>query len=84
MSNKNVSVYNIIQTTIKNNYGKKVNVTAEEHEYTGTIVGYDDICNIVLNPCTENLLLDTETPEKRELGKTIIRGSRISYIEPLD
>lgn len=56
-------------------------------ELEGTLKGYDDLVNLVLEDCTE-YLRDPEThmptDRTRKLGLAVIRGTQVSLVAPQD
>eukprot|EP00529_Nitzschia_sp_RCC80_P034982 CAMPEP_0113483444 /NCGR_PEP_ID=MMETSP0014_2-20120614/23436_1 /TAXON_ID=2857 /ORGANISM="Nitzschia sp." /LENGTH=112 /DNA_ID=CAMNT_0000376989 /DNA_START=93 /DNA_END=431 /DNA_ORIENTATION=+ /assembly_acc=CAM_ASM_000159 len=55
-------------------------------EMTGTLKGYDDLLNLVLDDCEEFLRDPTDhekiSDNKRKLGQVVIRGTQVSLISP--
>mmetsp|Transcript_108829 Transcript_108829/g.314261 ORF Transcript_108829/g.314261 Transcript_108829/m.314261 type:complete len:104 (+) Transcript_108829:94-405(+) len=57
-------------------------------ELQGTLRGYDELVNLVLDDCDE-FLRDPEDSEKitektRKLGMVVIRGTQVSLVSPQD
>jgi U6 snRNA-associated Sm-like protein LSm7 len=55
-------------------------------ELEGTLKGYDELVNLVLDDCDE-FLRDPEDPEKvtdntRKLGLVVVRGTQVSLVSP--
>ncbi|KAI9253010.1 hypothetical protein BY458DRAFT_352805 [Sporodiniella umbellata] len=56
-------------------------------EMIGTLKGYDPLLNLVLDNTTENkkdLEGESNTDNKRTLGLSVLRGTSIILISPLD
>ena len=51
-----------------------------DRKVTGTMRGYDQFLNIVLEDTTEDLKDD----EKKQIGMVVIRGNSIQMMEPLE
>ncbi len=57
-------------------------------ELEGTLKGYDELVNLVLEDC-EEYLRDSDDPEKitdrkRKLGLVVVRGTQVSLVSPKD
>ena len=57
-------------------------------ELEGTLRGYDELVNLVLEDCQE-FLRDSEdyekiTDQKRTLGLVVVRGTQVSLVSPQD
>ena len=57
-------------------------------ELQGTLKGYDELVNLVLDDCQE-FLRDPEDPDQitdktRGLGMVVVRGTQISLVSPQD
>mmetsp|Transcript_13366 Transcript_13366/g.28028 ORF Transcript_13366/g.28028 Transcript_13366/m.28028 type:complete len:107 (-) Transcript_13366:1802-2122(-) len=57
-------------------------------ELEGTLKGYDELVNLVLEDCQE-FLRDSEdyekiTDQKRTLGLVVVRGTQVSLVSPQD
>lgn len=57
-------------------------------ELQGTLKGYDELINLVLEDCIE-CLRETDDPEKisqktRNLGLVVVRGTQVSLVSPHD
>jgi len=57
-------------------------------ELEGTLKGYDELVNLVLEDCDE-YLRDPNDPEiitdrKRKLGLVVVRGTQVSLVSPKD
>lgn len=57
-------------------------------ELEGTLKGYDELVNLVLEDC-EEYLRDPDDPEvvtdrKRKLGLVVVRGTQVSLVSPKD
>mmetsp|Transcript_21694 Transcript_21694/g.53807 ORF Transcript_21694/g.53807 Transcript_21694/m.53807 type:complete len:118 (-) Transcript_21694:357-710(-) len=57
-------------------------------ELEGTLKGYDELVNLVLEDC-EEYVRDPDDPEvvtdrKRKLGLVVVRGTQVSLVSPKD
>lgn len=52
-----------------------------EHEFTGTLLGFDDFVNMVLEDVTEYELTDTGR-KKTQLAQTLLNGNNICILIP--
>lgn len=57
-------------------------------ELEGTLKGYDELVNLVLEDCEEYLRDPTDpeivTDRKRKLGLVVVRGTQVSLVSPKD
>jgi len=56
-------------------------------ELRGSLRGYDELVNLVLDDCEEFIRVDKDDPEKitnqsRKLGLVVIRGTQVSLVSP--
>mmetsp|Transcript_17044 Transcript_17044/g.46864 ORF Transcript_17044/g.46864 Transcript_17044/m.46864 type:complete len:110 (-) Transcript_17044:295-624(-) len=55
-------------------------------ELEGTLKGYDELVNLVLEDCDEYLRdpddYETVTEKKRTLGLVVVRGTQVSLVSP--
>ena len=68
---------------------KQINVKfAGGRDVVGTLKGYDQLLNLVLDDCVESVQDPADpfkpTEEKRTLGLVVCRGTQVILISPLD
>jgi U6 snRNA-associated Sm-like protein LSm7 len=63
-------------------------ITNRGRELVGTLRGYDDLVNLVVDDCEEFLRdpsdLSRVTNQKRRLGLVVVRGTQVSLVSPDD
>ncbi|CUM63956.1 uncharacterized protein PRCAT00001544001 [Priceomyces carsonii] len=65
---------------IDKSIGHKIHVLmSNDREYKGTLIGFDDFVNIVLENVQE---LDSDGPKEKQVKRMLLNGSHITMIVP--